>query len=118
VQLELLCQYKAVYWLADAHSSEQMQRAAAESSAWLHPSSGTEHVLGGPGCCVAELFICSCCCWCCCWCSSGDSLTLSSESVAAEVTDELDMLRREWEALLEVAARCRDPQQQPTMLTR
>ncbi|WIA12109.1 hypothetical protein OEZ85_012183 [Tetradesmus obliquus] len=39
-------------------------------------------------------------------------------AAAAAVDDELDVMRREWEVLLEAAARCKDQRQQPTMLAR
>ncbi|KAF6256099.1 hypothetical protein COO60DRAFT_149160 [Scenedesmus sp. NREL 46B-D3] len=44
--------------------------------------------------------------------------SVDEAAAAAAVDDELDVLRREWESLLEQAARCRDQRQQPTMLAR
>jgi hypothetical protein len=48
-----------------------------------------------------------------------DTASSVDEAAGAAVVDaELDVLRREWEVLLEQAARCKDQRQQPTMLAR
>jgi hypothetical protein len=50
---------------------------------------------------------------------TASSVDEASVATAADaVDDELDVLRREWEALLEQAARCKEQRQQPTMLAK
>jgi hypothetical protein len=84
---------------AQSHDAHQQQHHAA-----MQQVTTTDHHLapGTPAAAAAGA-------------ASGDA---SAASASGSACDEGEVLRREWEALLDTAARCKDAQQQPLVLAR